>query len=386
MFALRSLRLRNSRVALRAGEPRMANAGLLETLLEGPPKRWLLFRALVIGDMLCAVPALRALRHAYPQAHITLCGLPWAREFRERFACYLDDFLEFPGFPGLPERPFDVAAFPGFLQQAQSQLYDVALQLHGSGSFVNPLMQLLGARVTAGYYVPGEYCPQPATYLEYPEALPEVRRHLSLMQHLGIASQGEHLELPLTLADYDALQALHDWPQLRGQAYVCIHPGARFLSRRWLPERFAQVADQLASCGLRVVLTGTPAEAAVAQAVQEHMTAPVVNLCGQTSFGALAALLSHSRLLISNDTGVSHVAAALRIPSVVVVTGSDARRWAPLDRQRHRVVAASVPCQPCEHVECPIGFPCAVAVAVEDVVERALALLAGERDLVSVAG
>jgi ADP-heptose:LPS heptosyltransferase len=364
----------------------MANAGLLETLLEGPPRRLLVFRALVIGDMLCAVPALRALRHAYPDAHITLCGLPWARDFRERFANYLDDFLEFPGFPGLPERPFDVAAFPAFLQHAQREHYDVALQLHGSGSFVNPLMELLGARLTAGYYIPGEYRPHPATYLVYPDDVPEVRRHLRLMEHLGIASQGEHLELPLTLADFDALQALPAWSELQSHDYVCIHPGARYLSRRWLPERFALVADRLAESGLKIVITGTPPEAPIALAVQAHMTAPAINLCGQTSFGALAALLSRSRLLVANDTGVSHVAAALRVSSVIVVTGSNARRWAPLDRQRHRVVVAQVPCQPCEHVECPIGFPCATAVTVEEVVERALALLAGERSLASLAG
>ncbi|HET6884024.1 MAG TPA: glycosyltransferase family 9 protein, partial [Pirellulales bacterium] len=125
------------------------------------------------------------------------------------------------------------------------------------------------------------------------------------------------------------------------------------------------------------VVTGSAAEADLAQDVVSAMRTPAVNLAGRTTLGALAALLADCRLLISNDTGVSHVAASLNVPSVVVVTGSDPHRWAPLDRSLHPIVSHRVDCQPCEHVVCPIGHPCATQLGAERVLAVAEALLSG---------
>lgn len=340
------------------------------------PERIAVLRALQLGDLLCAVPALRALRGALPNARITLIGLAWAREFVDRFDEYLDDFLELPGFPGLPERPFDAAAFVDFLTAAQARRFDLAIQLHGSGSFVNPLTVMLGARHNAGYYVPGDYCPDAERFLAYPEDVPEVKRHLALMEFLGAPPRGEDLDFPVREADRQALAGLKDARHLRRGEYVCIHPGARYPSRRWGAERFAAVADQLGEMGLEVVITASRSEAGLAASVAAAMRRPSINLAGQTTLGSLAALLDGARLVVSNDTGISHVAAGVHVPSVVVVTGSDPKRWAPLDRQRHRTISHRVDCQPCEHVICPIGHPCATELSPQQVFEVARELVA----------
>jgi ADP-heptose:LPS heptosyltransferase len=89
---------------------------------------------------------------------------------------------------------------------------------------------------------------------------------------------------------------------------------------------------------LEVVLTGTPSERGLTRAVAEATGMACLDLAGKTDLGSLAALLEGARLLICNDTGVSHVAAALGVPSVVISTADNPARWAPIDRERHRVL------------------------------------------------
>ncbi len=304
-----------------------------------PPHSVAVLRALQLGDLLCAVPALRALRHALPEARITLVALPWAREFVRRFDRYVDGLLEFPGYPGLPETSWQPDEVVRFLSRAQEQHFDLVLQMHGSGSITNPLALLLGGRCTAGFFERNRFCPG-SSFFPYPESGPEPRRLLALLESLGIEPRGEELEFPLTVADLEAAGRLRRRHGLDG-AYACIHVGSRDPSRRWPPRAFGQAARWLASQGMRVVFTGTQEETDLVEAAMRRTSLPAINLAGRTGLGELAGLLRSARLLLCNDTGVSHLAAALRVPSVVVFTGSDPDRWAPLDRRRHRAVAAA---------------------------------------------
>jgi ADP-heptose:LPS heptosyltransferase len=334
---------------------------------EAPPHRVAVLRALMLGDLLCAVPALRAMKRGWPDAELTLIGLPWARELAARLSC-IDRFIEFPGFPGLPERPADIAAVPGFLQQMQAQRLDLLVQLHGSGRLTNPLVAACGAVHSAGFVEPGGYCAEPALYRPWPTEGHEIERLLRLTDHLGLPRAGVHLEFPLRDEDRAALASVR--PGVR-QPYACMHVGSQLPSRRWWPERFAQVADRLTTDGLQVVLTGTPGEAElverVRQAMQPQARKLTVDLAGRTNLWTLGALIEGAQLLVCNDTGVSHIAAALGTRSVVVSCGGDVARWAPLDADRHRLLSHDLPCRPCSHVQCPTGHECAAAVSVDEV-------------------
>ncbi|HEU4323519.1 MAG TPA: glycosyltransferase family 9 protein [Roseiflexaceae bacterium] len=314
-------------------------------LLGEPPRAVAVVRALPgLGDLLCAVPALRALRAALPHAQITLVGLPSARGFVERFGHYIDELLVCPGFPGLVSPPH-VELLPAFLAEAQARRFDLALQLHGSGVTSNPFTVLLGARHCAGCFLPGQYCPDPARFLPLPEDDHEIRRALAVLEHLGVPLQGEQLEFPLGPGDRASLAALPEAGALAPGTYVCVHPGASTPLRRWSPAGFAAAADALAQRGLAVVLTGGAAEAELTGAVARAMRSRAIDLASRTDLGTLAALLGGSRLLLSNDTGVAHLGVALRTPSVTVFAGESAdpahmTRWAPLDTARHRAVPA----------------------------------------------
>ena len=338
------------------------------------PARVAVFRALQLGDLLCAVPALRALRKALPAARITLIGLPWAREFASRYAHLCDDFLAFPGFPGLPERAPDLAALPDFLRAAHARRFDVAIQLHGRGDITNPLVAALGATTSAGFCAPNGYRPDPLRYAPWPEQGHEIERLLTLVDFLGLPRDGTALEFPVAGAEIAQAAALRAAYGLAPRGYACLHPGARLASRRWPPEHFAAVGATLARAGLRVVVTGTGEEAAVAARVARGVPG-AIDLAGRTPLGVLAALLRDARLAVCNDTGVSHVAAAVQTPSVVVSCGADPARFAPLDDVRHEVIWHAVPCRPCAHDRCPIGHPCARELAPSRVTDRVIARL-----------
>ncbi|ASZ15092.1 glycosyltransferase family 9 protein [Chitinophaga pendula] len=299
-------------------------------------RKIIVFRALQLGDMLCSVPAFRALRLAYPDAHITLAGLPWAADFVRRFGAYLDDFVHFPGYPGLPEQEVNVGSAVQFIETIQEGRFDLALQLQGNGNIVNPMIALWGARYTAGFRCRGDYCPDERLFIEYPEGIHEIQRHLQLMAHLGISANGEGLEFPIGEEERAAFHQL-SLPLVRGR-YICVHPGSRGNYRQWPPAFFATTADYMAREGWTIVLTGTAEERPLTEKVAGLMQYPALNVAGRTTLGSLAVLIAEARALLSNCTGVSHMAAALRTPSLIISMDGEPERWGPLDQTRHTTI------------------------------------------------
>jgi ADP-heptose:LPS heptosyltransferase len=295
------------------------------------------FRALQLGDMLCAVPALRALRAALPGARIALIGLPSAQQFAERFRKYIDVFFAFPGHAAFPEQPVQEDRLAGFYASMQSQGFTLSLQMHGSGEVSNDIARRFRARASAGYAPPGTAVCDQLCYFPYPDGGAEPLRLLKLVALLGAQPMGAQLEFPLTEQDWAELKRSGVGAGLVPGSYACIHPGASKRDKCWPAQCFAEVADRLAlEFGLAIVLTGSATETDLANAVAGHMKTPAINAAAPISIGAMAALMSGARLLVCNDTGVSHIAAGLRLKSVVIFSKADIGRWAPLDQRLHR--------------------------------------------------
>lgn len=298
-----------------------------------------IFRALYLGDMLCIIPTVRSIRAAFPNSQIYLVGLPWQREFANRFTRYFDHFIEFPGWPGLPEQAPDRDKILAFLLDIARYNFDLILQMQGNGETTNCLCMLWNGKQVCGLRKPGEYAPVDELFPVSVDGEHEVLRFFKILDALGIKSHGTHLEFPITAKEWTDTQSMLEGVGLRAQQYVCLHPGARDKRRRWSVDHFAVIANKLAAHGHRVVLTGSILEKEILQDVQNKSSASLFNIVeafGHVSAGELAAIIAGARLLVSNDTGVSHIASALQTPSVIIFSRfSDINRWRPLDETKH---------------------------------------------------
>jgi len=292
-----------------------------------------IFRALQLGDLLCVIPAIRALRAALPDAEITLISLPWATSLVTRFPQYFQNFIHFPGYPGLPEQPFNANASTVFKQQIADAGFDIIFQLQGNGSIVNAMWKEITDVTLAGFHSFGSYM-NDEFFIEYPGGH-ESERHLAVMQHLGIRSCGTYLEFPAFPGDIIELDGLA--LPVKPQKYVCIHPGSRGSQRQWPPAYFAALADICAAHNLQPVITGTSDEMSIVQQVIDHMNHEAITVAGKTTMGSMAQLVSECCLLISNCTGVAHIASAVRTRTIIISMDGEPERWAPTDRSLHAV-------------------------------------------------
>ncbi len=304
-------------------------------------KRIAIFRALFVGDLLCSAPALRALQRGFPGAEITLIGLPWAQEFVEHVP-YIDRLLVFPGYPGINEVPVQAEQTAGFLKAARATGYDLAIQMHGDGNVSNGFVAELGARTSLGFCRAGDA--RLSMSLLYLSEEHEVRRWLRLVAALGIDASDIRIDFPLTRAERRLARRLLSpaHTRVRGAGpLIGLHTGAKDAARRWPAECFAALADMLVErLGARIVLTGSESERAITTAVRRSMHHEARDLAGTTSLGEFTAVIEALDLLVTNDTGASHIAAATETPSVVLFGLSRPEGWAPLDRGQHRIVDA----------------------------------------------
>jgi heptosyltransferase-2 len=160
---------------------------------------------------------------------------------------------------------------------------------------------------------------------------------------------------------------------------IGVHPGATGSSaKRWLAERYAEVADRLANrYGGRIALMGGLEETALAEEIRSHMTTSPLFLAGETSLDVLLGVIDSLALLVTNDSGPMHLASALEIPTVAVFGPTDERETGPIGRDA-RVVRRSVDCSPCLLKECSTDHRCMRRVEVDDVYEEAVKLLDGK--------
>lgn len=325
-----------------------------------------------LGDLLCSAPALRELALFRPDLQVTLITWPEMAGVVGRLG-HVHELLPFPGFPGIPERVPDPATWPAaweeFTAAAREREFDLALQEYGDNPAANQVAASLGARRVGGF-APTGWRPErdPELHLRYPVTDHEVRRHLRLFAHLGmpLSATSGRMELPVTDAEEQDHAARLATLGLAPGRYAVLHPGASAETRRWPVPAYAEVARRLAAEGLTVVVTGTAGERSLVDALRAEATVALLDLCDATDLGGLALLLRDAAVLVGNDTGTAHLAAAVGGRSVTVFQPGDPLRWAHTG-PRSRALTPGVACAPCPHLQCPIDFRCSRATTPDRV-------------------
>lgn len=313
-----------------------------------------------IGDAVLSIPAMRALRQAQPDATIAILAISAVADLyrREDFA---DEVL-------VCERGGRHRGIRGRLRLAaelRERGFDAAILL--PNSFDAALVAWLAKIPRRIGYARDGRGPLLTDAIAVPAAgaIPAHQRYyyLELLRRAGfIASAPECDEIPIRADAEAGRRRLRDFG-FAGERVVGVSPGAAFgTAKRWLPERFAAVAATLAADGeAEVAIFGTPAEAALCEAVARGIGPQARSLAGRTSLAEFIDLAAACLLFLTNDSGAMHIAAAAGVPTVAVFGATDAEATGPVSSLA-RIVRRPVECSPCLLRECPIDHRCMTAV------------------------
>jgi len=357
-------------------------------LVSGPavPPGWEEVRRVValrldnVGDVVMLGPALRTLRRALPDAHITLLAtnggsqvaplLPWVDSVMVERVVWqdaggrmtLDPDRELALVGRIAAGRFDAAlVFTSFSQSPWPPAYacylaGVPLRAGQAGDFGGSLLTHVVPAVDREAH--------------------QVDRNLHLLEGIGFTVAGRHLEIDVPAQASEAAARLLEQCELTaGRPFVALAPGASCAARRYPPERFAVVAARLADAGLPVVVLGSEREIELTRPILEaNRSRAVWSLAGRTGVPELAAVLAQAALVITNDSGPMHLADALGRAQVVLFSGTDLEsQWRPR-RSPARLLRRPTACAPCYRFDCPFDLAC-LDIPPDEVVEHALDLL-----------
>lgn len=332
-----------------------------------------------IGDFIFALPALQALRLAYPNAEIVLLGLDWHAEFLRDRPGPVDRVEVVPRSRGVREPADfneDPAEVEAFFERMLAEHFDLAFQMHGGGRFSNPFVQRLGARLTLGFRSPDAQALD--RWVPYAFYQLEILRYLEVAALAGATLTS--LEPRVTVTEQDLAEAIRALPP-SGMPLAVLNPGAGDPRRRWPIEKFAAVGNALAWAGAQVVVIGASGDQPLAEGIASAMAAPTYNLCGQLSLSGLAGLLSRAAVVVSNDSGPLHLAAAVGSATVGIYWCGNLITAGPITRTRHRpAISWRLDCPVCglncTRNSCEHSASFVAEVSQEEVTASALELMA----------
>jgi heptosyltransferase II len=334
-----------------------------------------------VGDAVMAVPALRELRRIFNEARIAIVARPGVAGLfaGEGLA---DDLIDASDARGLLQK---TRQFFSDVRRLRRQRFDMAVLL--PNSFGAALAARAGgAKQIIGYGTDARrpLLTQAIAFEANFKQLHQVRYYLNIAAQLEQSRTGQcrvRLDrLPTLSVSQEMKQRARRLLETAGidpaSRLVALNPGAtNSRAKRWLPERFSATADQLSEReGFATLIVGTPGDRETASRVARQMRTKVADLTGRTTLAELKAVLACTALVISNDTGTAHVAAALGVPTITIFGPTEHFATRPL-AELAAVVRHPVDCSPCMLRDCPIDHRCMTRVEIADVAREAQQLL-----------
>ena len=235
--------------------------------------------------------------------------------------------------------------------------YDVVYNLHG-GTTSTFLTRATGARHRVGYEeyrygsLHNHLAPSPIE-LWGREKLHSVEQQLGLLGWTGVpVSDLPRTQLGVTSeAEESVASRLRTAGIDDGIPIALIHPAAAFDTKQWATENFARIAEFLEDRGFTMISIVAPHEGQIAEALNQASSASIVSFA-DLSLPEVTALARRARLFVGNDSGIAHIAAAVRCPSVVIFGSSNVTHWRPWADAPAEVVREELPCQPCPGYTC----------------------------------
>lgn len=302
-------------------------------------RRILVVKHCCIGDVIMADPVLASLRASFPEAAIDLATSPWSRVAAETNPA-LRSILDLP--PAWPREMHRLRRL------FRAQRYDVCVVLDRSPIYGAAAL-LAGIPERCGYDSLGRGFALNRR-VPVPRRVHELELALSVVEALGLPVACRTPRYHVPEGDGHRARALLESRGFRGDKRLAViapgggsNPGAAMGEKRWSPLGYARVADRCVAAGLTVALVGGAGDIEIARVVHETSRAELVNLAGRTTFRELAAVLQQSALYVGNDSGTTHLAAAIGCPTVALFGPTDPARYAP---RGERVAVVSAPPPP----------------------------------------
>lgn len=339
-----------------------------------------------IGDVVMLGPALRAMRSAMPEAHITLMAsqagaqaaalLPWIDEVIVHRAVWQelggadapDSRAQYLLAEGIAERDFDAAfIFTSFAQSPYPPAY---------------VAYLAGIPVRVGQSK--EWGGQVLTHLvpALPDDAHEVDRNLHLLRSVGMPAASTAMEVAIPAPARREAARLLEQSGLSAP-YIVVSPGASCAARRWPLSRFAQAAALLqAASAFDVVVIGSATETGQAGQLATRLGPRAASVAGLTGIASLAAVIEGASLVVCNDSGPMQLAEAVGTPMVVAFSGTELRSQFAPRRTPSVVLGRLTPCSPCRGLTCEQHLAC-LEITPEEVAAAGMSLLRQPRERVA---